>query len=293
MSLPSSTSRPLYPWQAEPQRLWSLLDMLRFYAASFLAAWNNMKVMESEIPVMALQDNADFEPDVDWAEIQQRLRKTLADLAEACDKLPVSKTVVRQIERGSKEVQLGNDVLNHSTLTRLVDIRMNLVHELSDHYYLVIPNQRRGYYHNGGSTFGTVVENAFPDATDDIKAAHRCFALDEWTACVFHLMRGLELALHKWATELGVDQFSAIELENWKNILDAAERRIKAIEQQPKSAAKDQELTYYGETIGHFRAIKDAWRNHVAHARATYDEQRTITIVNHVREFMTLLAARS
>ena len=99
-------------------------------------------------------------------------------------------------------------------------------------------------------------------------------------------MRALEIALHMWARELGVDQFSAIELENWKNILDAAAKKVKELEQQPKGSTKDTELQYYGETTAHFRSVKDAWRNHVSHARTTYDERETTSILNHVREFI-------
>jgi hypothetical protein len=105
-------------------------------------------------------------------------------------------------------------------------------------------------------------------------------------------MRGLEIALHRWAKDLGVDQFPAIELENWKNILDAADRKVRSLEQQSKTSTKDAELKYYGETIAHFRSIKDAWRNHVAHSRTSYDERQTTSILNHVKEFMLLLAKR-
>ena len=39
-------------------------------------------------------------------------------------------------------------------------------------------------------------------------------------------------------------------------------------------AAKGAQLKYYGESLGQFRAVKDAWCNLVAHARARYDEER-------------------
>lgn len=283
-----------YPFQAvlsAQHNLLSLFDMLRFYAASFISSWNNLQILECNIATTGIAEV--FEgTDSTWADIQERLRETLAELAKNCKKLPMSATMAAQIERAASEVRVGNSAANYATLARLVEIRKNFVSELTEHYFLAIPSQRRRFYWDNGSTFGNAVDDTFPEATKEIKAANRCFALDEWTACVFHLMRALEIALHKWAKDLGVTQFSAMELENWKNILDAAEKNIKAIEQQPKSSTKDAELKYYGETIGHFRSVKDAWRNHVVHARETYDEGNAISAMNHIREFMTLLAAR-
>jgi hypothetical protein len=168
----------------------------------------------------------------------------------------------------------------------------DLLDELTEPQFLRIASEKRSYFEQLEPLFGAPVVDSFPNSDRDIAAAGRCFAFGEWTACVFHLMRALELALHKWALEMGVTQFSAIELENWKNILDAADKRIKALEQQPKSPQKDRELQYYGETCAHFRSIKDAWRNHVSHSRTTYDERETEAILMHVKEFMRLLAAR-
>lgn len=89
---------------------------------------------------------------------------------------------------------------------------------------------------------------------------------------------------------LSVTFSGSIELENWKNIIDQIEKEIRKQESQPKSPAKTAELQFCSECATHFFYIKEAWRNHVSHSRATYDEEQASRIVDHVRNFMAALA---
>ena len=175
----------------------------------------------------------------------------------------------------------------------LSDLLPDIQSEMARHMYFFVPEHRKCWYHDDNQPlFGAAVADAFPDASPEIGEAGRCYALAPVDRLCIPSNAALEIALHMWARELGVDQFSAIELENWKNILDAAAKKVKELEQQPKGSTKDTELQYYGETTAHFRSVKDAWRNHVSHARTTYDEREATSILNHVREFMDLLAGR-
>ena len=82
------------------------------------------------------------------------------------------------------------------------------------------------------------------------------------------------------------------EQANMQDILNLADKKLKSIEQQPKSPQRDADLEYFGDSSAHFRAIKDAWRNHVAHAKRTYDERQATSIFTHVRSFFQTLAMR-
>jgi hypothetical protein len=229
-------------------------------------------------------------------EFQKNRREMCPWIKEEVDALPFSESLKLQAGRMLEEIR-GVDsftpVGTMRALTVIDEFLFNVQAELKANLFLVVPVERKKWFCEGDvPLFGQIVGDAFPESTPEVAEAGRCFALARWTACVFHLMRALELALHKWATDLGVTQFSAIELENWKNILDAADKKIRTLEQQPKSAAKDADLKYYSETLAHYRTFKDAWRNHVAHSRERYDEGRALSILNHTREFMTLLAGR-
>ena len=56
----------------------------------------------------------------------------------------------------------------------------------------------------GGQLFGDDVARAFPSSKGDIDEAGKCLALDRGTACVFHLMRILEIGLQLLAAKLGI-----------------------------------------------------------------------------------------
>ena len=286
----------VWPWQAEPYRLWSLLDMQRHLAGNWLALIGTLERIRWLILLAPEHDRADSPYVMAREEFEKHRRESFGWMKTEFEDLPFTESLRKQyrrlMERLSEEHRFRqSDALQ--IVTQIDELKFNIQSELEAQLFFVVPTIRKPWFHEGDAAiFGNKVSDAFPDSTPELAEAGRCLALARWTACVFHLMRALELALHKWALELGVTQFSAIELENWKTILDAAEKRIRALEQQPKSMVKDAELKYYSETLGHFRSVKDAWRNHVAHARERYDEERTLPIANHVREFMRLLAER-
>lgn len=279
----SAGQRPaILPWQAEPHRLWSLLDMKRFYAAAFSTAFIQLEFLQGD----ALYDSDDPAAEARW---RAKAKGVLSDMAKECEDAQFTRLAERS-DRLSGQV-------THTPILPMLHLIRDLVadvqQELTRHLYFLVPENRKSWYREDDvALFGDRVGDAFPESTPEVAEAGRCYALGRWTATVFHLMRALEIVLHKWALDMGVTQFSAIELENWKNIIDAADKKIRALEQQPKSPQKDAELQYYGETTAHFRSIKDAWRNHVSHSRTSYDDRQAQSIMRHVSEFMNLLAAR-
>ena len=136
----------------------------------------------------------------------------------------------------------------------------------------------------------SVVKN-FNSALGDLQEAGVCFAVHRHTACVFHCMRVAEKGLRALATELQVPFAIPFEYENWQNIIEMTEKAIRGLEQKlPKGAAKSDKLKLYSEAATQFFYFKHAWRNHVAHARDTYDGTQAKTILEHVGQFMKYLA---
>lgn len=169
---------------------------------------------------------------------------------------------------------------------------MDLINDelTSSLFFAIDPDQK--HYIEDSDLFGNAVAKRFPAATKDTSAAGRCLALDEWTACVFHLMRVLEIGLHDLAKQVGLPE-SAMELENWKTVIDQIEKQIWNLAQTPKSTTKSETLQFYSEAASGFRYFKDAWRNHVSHSRASYDEREALIIFNSVQAFMQVLANKT
>jgi hypothetical protein len=106
-------------------------------------------------------------------------------------------------------------------------------------------------------------------------------------------MRGAEIGVRSLASELGGIVFSTdITLVEWAQILDKIDSRIRDMKQLPKGVKKDEDLQFYSEAASQFRYFKDGWRVRVAHARATYDEQQALNVLDHTMTFFLTLATR-
>lgn len=170
------------------------------------------------------------------------------------------------------------------------EMNNNLLTELSSAWFLIIPSDRRFVYQQPSPIFGQGVHEAFPEARKDIAAAGRCYALDEWTACVLHLMRALEYALRWLANRVGLTG-PEIDGENWKNVIDQIEKKIRSIEQEPKTPEKIEKTQLLSEAALQFRWFKDAWRNYAIHGHEHYDERDGQLIFLHIVDFFRHIAA--
>jgi hypothetical protein len=139
--------------------------------------------------------------------------------------------------------------------------------EMEDNTFMFIPASRAQRYEKE-QAFGKDVASSFPSASFDIKEAGTCFASARYTACVFHLMRVLEIGLNTFAK-----LFPAVPTnkENWQQIIEKIESEIRSLPQakvKPPDWKEKQEQ--YSQVANNFMFFKDAWRNYTAHARGKY-----------------------
>ena len=137
--------------------------------------------------------------------------------------------------------------------------------------------------------FGESVDEAFPSARYDISEAGHCLALRRPTACIVHLMRALEVGLSYLAVALDMSLTS----ENWNTILNLIEKEIRSRTKESHGEKwKTEDEPFFTESATHFRLVKNAWRNHAAHARDKYTDQEAEEIYGSVRSFMRHLSKR-
>ena len=62
----------------------------------------------------------------------------------------------------------------------------------------------------------------------------------------------------------------------------------------PSKDIKDAQIKFYHSALAEFRDFNEAWRKHMAHAHegAFYDRHQALSILDHVRSFMNVLAPR-
>jgi hypothetical protein len=134
----------------------------------------------------------------------------------------------------------------------------------------------------------------FPSVEEEAKEGVDCYALEHNTACVFHMVRVVEIGLRALAREREV-KFSDKPLEwaNWQPVLDQMESKAKtATKGMPIGAKKDAALAFYSGAIAQFHGFKDTFRNVTMHVRKRYDELDALRSINQVRDFMNGLSAK-
>jgi hypothetical protein len=165
--------------------------------------------------------------------------------------------------------------------------------ELRGKIFLYIPAERAQFFpiSSKPNIFGEAVAGAFPSAAVDIYEAGTCLALSRGGACVFYLMRILEIGL----TALGRVFDVSLTHTNWAPAIGEIEAKIRGMRSEPKwkdlPDCKEQQ-EFYAQAASHFGILKDAWRNYTMHARGSYTEEQAERIFENVKGFMEKLAER-
>lgn len=259
-------------WQAEPYKLWSLLDMLRFYADAFCRA---MGILPQVWPRL----NSGISPTDDGV---AAFGQSIREIGEQCERLelPVSLSQVRAIQTRVGEVQSGRPV-QYTELGRMTgDLYGRVIDELGSRYFLVVPAGKVGSYDTPLRDWAVPID-AFPSIRNDIEEALKCYALNRSTACVFHLMRALEVPLKTLSSELGIVKHSP----TWEAYLSVMATAI-TTKFPDKTRAHQEKRSYFTALEGQLRAIKTAWRNPTMHEIAkVYTDEMANELIVLVRGF--------
>ncbi|SRR6266566_618215 len=138
--------------------------------------------------------------------------------------------------------------------------------------------------------FGELVATQFPSAATDIVEAGKCLAFDRATACVFHLMRVMEVGLRVLAGSLNDPRLDPKINPTWHNILKKGDEELQkpVAQRTPEWAAHDQ---FFSEAQAYLRAVQFAWRNPTMHVDIHYDPEKAGDVMQAVKAFMRHLAS--
>ena len=255
--------------------------MLRFYAEDFCYATSIIGQI-----YMDLQSKQPQQSSLDAVKV------ALGSLDARCRAVGLAMTS-RQIQRVEDLVQHDHYPYTPTGLARfgrdLADINARLVDELKLRHFLAVDVARTHHYEQEEPLFGAQVASTFPSTAYDIAEAGKCYALYRSTACVFHLMRVLEIGLRIFADRFGIPS----DHTNWHNIIEGIEKAVRNMASDPARPTdwKDQQ-EFFSQAASHFMVLKDAWRNYTAHARVKYTDEEAEMLIMNVRGFMQKLATR-
>jgi len=183
-------------------------------------------------------------------------------------------------------------------VTQLTILQRQITLELLKRTFLYMPAPNNTYY-DQEKLFGGDVYDKFESARVDIKSAGSAFAVELYTACVFHLMRAAEHGLRAVANDRRVQLTTRsgnpypIDMGTWEEVLRGLSDELEKIANWERSLGeiKVQALRFYSSAIEEIRAIKE-WRNAAMHAREEYIVEDASQIMAHVKRLMVTLSGR-
>jgi hypothetical protein len=107
-------------------------------------------------------------------------------------------------------------------------------------------------------------------------------------------MRVAEYGLRALAFDrrVSIPKNKPIDLATWEDILKELEKTEAAIQNYPKTLAREAQYEFVHGAMMEFKRFKNVFRNRVAHTRQSYDRDEAMSVLNHVRAFMQILASR-
>lgn len=274
------TPEPLkvWPWEAEPGRLWSLLDMAEFKGAQIIRQLLDLDKARRDIDVTGSPSYA----------------STLGAFRMAWTDLPLSSELIHDTEhliRLAAQESRSLDVIKE-----LADqIHGRFLSEYSKWGFYAVPAERKEYYEDPLRWFGQEIfaNGLLAKAQRDAAEACRCYALGRWTASVFHCMRMLELGLQGLAAYLGVTLSYPLDMADWGKLLGEVDGKIESLKKNtPRSPARAEELEGLSRCAADLRYCKEIWRDNVCHARENYNLDEARDVLSRVKSLMADLAKK-
>lgn len=286
-SVLNSASVPacLPPWRENPYRLVTFGHLMRIFKAhDLLGAVRSVNSIAS----LCFQGNRSDSTAYRLAQLDNFI-EALERCQQLCEDLDLPMSALLSKQFAGQIATYKSKFTDRETERMAAQVSQSVENELSLRAFFAISPDKTKLYSDAVEPFGAAVAVAFPSISFDAGEANRCYALGRNTACVFHLMRVMEIGLAAAAARFSVSAAHA----NWETIINQIEKGVSGIEKDPnRSPDWKDEREFYSQCVSHFRVVKDAWRNYTAHARGKYDEQEAFDMLGNVRAFMQKLSTR-
>lgn len=264
----------------EPERLWSLWDMIRGSLTGLGPLLYKLTLYEtlnwrgdrcgSEAASQKIKDDV------------QGWLKVAATVASDFEMRAVDDRIEVIQRRLRKELEISWDEIG----TECRVLRETIEAALPNRLMYLYPEEQGSVLKRWKADWADVLQK-FPSAFEDVMYAVDCWALGHGTASVFHLMRVLEYGLAALADNLGI----TVGTKNWQNVINEIDAKIRELGKTlPSGLDKSNRLNFLSQAVKEFYWFKDGWRNHTSHNRASYDCHQARSVMEHVRGFMTVLS---
>jgi hypothetical protein len=244
------------------RRLWSLGDMLRFYAEKFIVTDRYL----TQLRIAARDPNVHrFDPSA-----LAKLKEEFAGLSQTLEEmgLLISKEICDELAaKFSTEPPPVPSELQ-GFVNRLFDI---VRRELKSIYFVALSGPEKGMFDPSVPLLGFDFEKKFPThGAFELDEAAKCMALGRSTATVFHLMRIMEAGIRAIAQCLNIPDPIKPSERNRVKMLESIKRQAASRTKgnPPWVSASDKNI--FESAHASLDAVRVAWRDPTMHVENKY-----------------------
>jgi hypothetical protein len=270
--------RDLQSFAQDSCRLWSLWEMLSLYAHSFFGILRMLRESTKQFEQIVSQDpNATAPLPIVAGGKPTIVEVGLQNALNLSNELGL-RSVMRQV------ITLHTAMVARHPLVEFVaeikQLGIRLEEDLGHVHFLYVPFELVPYW-NEPNLFGDAMATKFEDAAADIESAGKCLAVGQGTACVFHLMRAMEVAVRKLGRRLNV---TIRPNTTWRGITGKMDVKIKSM---PESTdGQKRKKNAWEEARANLHHVGSVWRNNTMHPAKSYTPSQALDIFKAVRVFM-------
>jgi hypothetical protein len=244
----------------------------RFGMVKLSGSENRPSQMES---IELLRTRTRMDLPVDW---QTSILSVLTSVEKNCEDIGL-KLAVQAVRDYRAELESGRIKTYTDASEAIATLDKIITLQLREQLFMFIPPDRAAFYAEP-QLFGEAVNKRFSRCQYDIEESGNCYAAGRGTACAFHLMRVMEIAVQ----EFGALGIALTNEKNWQNILDEINKAIKGL---PR---KDTRTIALSQAAAHLYNVKVAWRNPTMHPKITYALEEAADLISTVKAFLNELA---
>jgi hypothetical protein len=256
--------------EAYPGRLVSLWDMLILNSEKFLHVIGNLHRLQ----VLLWDSSKTGSLNAASSGLRKDADETISLLSDL--DLPLSLVTARRLKKFFEE-----EKINCVSAREICSELTNRIHDEIGLRSLFVLSPQETKLLTETEPYGPVVTAKFFDARGDLEEAAKCLAFERGTACVMHLVRAVEIALHTLAMSLNA-KFKASD--DWDAILKEIDNIV-----NPWPTTTMAEITRkdkYRAIHSNLTSVKRAWRHPSAHARFNATPEIARDIFAAVKGFM-------
>jgi hypothetical protein len=260
----------------DPGKLWSLWEMLKNFAHGCTCAMRGMMEVEQRLRRDLEGNPAALVLKQDLSRISQL--SVLELVKEEATRLDLQSTLIRlnRLLMLHEQIDLNLSVVAND----FKEIRRQFEDDLRSKHFLFVPHEKMVFW-DQKEPFGGNVSKKFKTSIGDIRCAGNCLALGQGTACVFHLMRAMEVAVKKLASRL---QMRITPRTTWRQLTGNMDQVIANMPDDTFTKKRKKENWEHSRANLHH--VGDVWRNSTMHPATAYTPAQALDVFNACRVFM-------